>query len=191
MALKMRLARRGTKKRPFYHIVVADGREPRDGRYIEKVGSYNPLLPREHDNRVQLDNEKIQQWLKNGAQPTERVSIFLGQSGLIEMPKTSERPQKSKPKAKAQERIREAEEKAQAEAEAASAAAEEEASAAQTETTEEAEPQAGSSEPQAPEEPAAEEPAAEEPAAEKPASEEKADEEQTPEEQAGEEESKS
>ena len=126
MSVKMRLARRGAKKRPFYHIVAADARASRDGRFIEKLGTYNPMLPRDHEQRVVLNTERIQYWISQGAQPTERVAIFLGKAGLAAMPERRERPQKSKPKAKAlereQARLDKEEERKAAEAEAAEAA---------------------------------------------------------------------
>lgn len=123
MALKVRLSRHGRKKLPYYAIIVADSRAPRDGRYLEKVGSYNPLLKKDDEKRVQLNVERIQHWLKQGAQPTDRVATFLGKAGLIAMPEQGNNPEKAKPKAKAQERIREREEKAAAAAEAAKAPA--------------------------------------------------------------------
>jgi small subunit ribosomal protein S16 len=104
MSLKIRLARAGAKKRPYYHIVVADSRSPRDGRFIEKLGSYNPMLPAEHEDRVRLQGERIQHWVGHGAQPTERVAKFLGRAGLAPMPVYREQPIKSAPKKKAQER---------------------------------------------------------------------------------------
>ncbi len=104
MGLKIRLARAGAKKRPYYHIVVADSRSPRDGRFIEKVGSYNPMLPAEHGERVRLENERIQHWLDEGALATDRVARFLGKAGLIPMPEYPEQPKQSAPKKKAQER---------------------------------------------------------------------------------------
>lgn len=82
MSLKIRLSRAGAKKRPYYHIVVADSRSPRDGRFIEKVGAYNPMLPSDHADRIRLDGERIQHWLSNGAQATDRVARFLGNAGL-------------------------------------------------------------------------------------------------------------
>lgn len=109
MSLKLRLSRGGSKKRPFYHIVVADSRYPRDGRYIEKVGSYNPMLAKDAEQRVVLKNERIQHWVAMGAQATERVALFLGKAGLAEMPKTPNRPTQGAPKAKAQERMKEQE----------------------------------------------------------------------------------
>jgi len=131
MALKMRLSRGGSKKRPYYHIVIADARAPRDGRFIERIGSYNPLLGKDDESRVQLDTEKASAWLKKGAQPTERVARFLGTAGLVKW-EHGDNPNKAKPGKKAQERI--AEKEAAAEAareaeEAAKAAAAEEAAA--------------------------------------------------------------
>lgn len=114
MALKIRLARGGAKKRPFYSIVVADARSPRDGRFIEKLGTYNPMLARDHADRVTLKTERIQHWLGVGAQPTERVARFLGDAGLAEKPAIRETPSKSTPKAKAQARAKEAAEAAAA-----------------------------------------------------------------------------
>ena len=106
MSLKIRLARGGAKKRPFYSIVVADSRSPRDGRFIEKLGTYNPMLERGHAERVTLKEERIRHWLGVGAQPTERVAKFLGDAGVIEKPAPRETPIKSAPKAKAQERAK-------------------------------------------------------------------------------------
>jgi small subunit ribosomal protein S16 len=106
MGLKIRLARAGAKKRPYYHIVVADSRSPRDGRFIEKVGSYNPMLPAEHEERVRLFAERIQHWLKQGAVATDRVARFLGKAELAPMPARREQPVQSAPKKKAQERAR-------------------------------------------------------------------------------------
>ena len=107
MSLKIRLARAGAKKRPYYHIVVADSRSPRDGRFIEKLGSYNPMLPAEHVERVRLQNERITHWLSEGALPTDRVAKFLGHAGLAPMPVYPEQPIQSAPKKKAQERAQE------------------------------------------------------------------------------------
>ncbi|MGE0418264.1 MAG: 30S ribosomal protein S16 [Acetobacteraceae bacterium] len=106
MGLKIRLARAGAKKRPYYHIVIADSRSPRDGRFIEKVGSYNPMLPSDHADRVRLQTERLTHWLGNGAVATERVAKFLGQAGLAPMPVWREQPKQSAPKAKAQERAK-------------------------------------------------------------------------------------
>lgn len=129
MAVKIRLTRGGAKKRPYYRIVIANSRDPRDGRFIEQVGSYNPMLPREHEDRVKLKTERIQEWLKNGAQPTDRVARFLADAGLMERRPIPNQTKKSQPKAKAQERLRKAEEAAKAVAEAAEAPAAEEAPA--------------------------------------------------------------
>ena len=104
MGLKIRLARAGAKKRPYYHIVVADSRSPRDGRFIEKLGSYNPMLPAEHEDRVRLQGERIRHWIGQGAVATDRVARFLGKAGLVPMPVIREQPVKSAPKKKAQER---------------------------------------------------------------------------------------
>ena len=106
MGLKIRLARAGAKKRPYYHIVVADSRSPRDGRFIEKVGSYNPMLPQEHAERIRLQNERILHWIGQGALPTERVAKFLGHACLAPMPVYNEQPHQSAPKKKAQERAK-------------------------------------------------------------------------------------
>lgn len=125
MSLKIRLARGGAKKRPFYRIVVADSRMPRDGRFIERVGTYNPMLPKEHPERVELKTERIQHWLSVGARPSDRVAKFLGGAEIIPMPVPREQTKKNLPKAKAQERLKEAEEKAAAAAEEAAAPAEE------------------------------------------------------------------
>jgi small subunit ribosomal protein S16 len=106
LGLKIRLARAGAKKRPYYHIVVADSRSPRDGRFIEKVGSYNPMLPAEHDDRVRLQAERLTHWLGQGAVATDRVARFLGRAGLAPMPTFSEQPVQSAPKKRAQERAK-------------------------------------------------------------------------------------
>ena len=108
MSLKIRLARGGAKKRPFYRIVVADSRMPRDGRFIERVGTYNPMLPKEHPDRVELKTERIQHWLSVGARPSVRVARFLGGAEILAMPAIPEQTKKNQPKAKAQERMKEA-----------------------------------------------------------------------------------
>jgi small subunit ribosomal protein S16 len=122
MALKIRMTRGGAKKRPFYSIVIADSRNPRDGRFIEKVGTYNPMLDRGHKERVVLKNERIEHWLKMGATPSDRVARFLGDAGLRPKPEIRETPKKSAPRAKAQERAKAAEGGAEAAAGAAPAA---------------------------------------------------------------------
>ena len=120
MPLKIRLARAGSKKRPYYHIVVADARSPRDGRFIESIGSWNPLLPKEGE-RVKLDEDRIRHWLSNGAMPTDRVLRFLDQAGIAKRDARSN-PNKAQPGKKAQERAA-AIKKAQEDAAAAIAAA--------------------------------------------------------------------
>ncbi len=121
MALKLRLARHGRKAVPFYAIVVADSRAPRDGRYIEKIGTYDPRQPKDSDRRVVINGERATHWLGMGAQATDRVATFLGKAGLAPMPAQRNNPEKAKPKAKALERVKEKAQKA----EAAAAAAEE------------------------------------------------------------------
>jgi small subunit ribosomal protein S16 len=107
MALKIRLARGGSKQRPFYRVVVAEATSPRDGRFIEKLGTYNPLVPHDHADRLTLKEDRIKHWLSVGAKPTDRVEKFLGQAKIIPMPAIRETPKKSLPKARAQERVRE------------------------------------------------------------------------------------
>lgn len=123
MSLRIRLARGGAKKRPFYRVVVADSRSPRDGRFIEKLGIYNPVLPADHTERLVLKTERVQHWIANGAVATDRVARLLGIAGVTAAPAVPAQTKKSLPKAKAQERIREAEERAKAAAEAAAAEA--------------------------------------------------------------------
>jgi small subunit ribosomal protein S16 len=120
--LKIRLTRGGAKKRPYYSIVVADSHSPRDGRFIEKVGSYNPLLKKDDANRVTLKVESIQEWIKKGAQPTDRVARFLSQQGLAEWTH-GENPTKGEPGKKAKERAEERRQRDEAAAAAAAAAA--------------------------------------------------------------------
>lgn len=127
MSLKIRLARGGAKKRPYYRIVVADSRMPRDGRFIEKIGAYNPLLPKDDENRVVVDADKAKEWIGKGAKPTDRVARFLSERGVWEW-KPGNNPKKGEPGQKAKERI---EEKRQKEEEAKAAA--EEAAAAEAE----------------------------------------------------------
>ena len=122
MALKIRLSRAGSKKRPVYRVVVADSRFPRDGRFIEKVGLYNPLLKKDDPNRVQLDFDKIKSWIDKGAKPTDKLARWLGEANIIPMPAQKDNPKKALPKKKAQERLA-------AEKEAAEAPAVEEAPA--------------------------------------------------------------
>ena len=131
MATKMRLARGGSKKRPFYRIVIADERAPRDGNFIEKIGNFNPMVPKDHKERVVISKERAEHWLKVGAQPTDRVQRILADLGMMDSPKITEKTKKHLPKAKAQERTKakagaalKAEEDAKAAAEAAKAEAE-------------------------------------------------------------------
>lgn len=124
MALAIRLSRGGRKNRPFYRIVVADKRMPRDGRYIEKVGTYNPLLKDGDENRVRLVQDRIEYWLSQGAKPSERVAIFLGKAGLVDMPAQPVRPKKSEPSEKTKMKVADKEEKRKAAEEAAKEAAE-------------------------------------------------------------------
>ena len=163
MALKIRLSRGGSKKRPFYKVVIADSRSPRDGRFIEKVGHFNPLLPKDNPDRLKLDLEKIKEWIGKGAKPTEKLERFLGEANIIPMPEQKNNPKKAQPKKKAQERraaLKEAEQSA------AEAPAVEETPAEET---------------PAEETPAEETPAAEAPAAEEaPAAAEAAAAEETP-----------
>ena len=123
MSVRIRLSRGGSKKRPFYKVVAADQRAPRDGRFIERLGSYNPLLPKDHADRFVIDEERVKYWLSKGAQPTERLEKLLSKLGLINAPKIHEQPKKSAPKAKTVERMKAKEEKAAAAAAAAAEAA--------------------------------------------------------------------
>ena len=120
--LRIRLARGGAKKRPYYSIVVADSHSPRDGRFIERVGTFNPLLKKDDPARVTLKLEQLQAWIKKGAQPTDRVARFLAAEGLVKW-EHGNNPNKGKPHAKAQERVKEREERAAAAAQAAAEAA--------------------------------------------------------------------
>jgi small subunit ribosomal protein S16 len=124
MSLKIRLARGGAKKRPFYRIVVAESRFARDGKFVERIGSYNPMLAKDHAERVVLDAERAKYWLSKGALPSDRVQHFFAKAGLMEAPKRHDQTKQDKPKAKAQERA-----KAQADAAAAAAPAAAEAPA--------------------------------------------------------------
>lgn len=139
MSLKIRLARAGSKKRPYYHIVIADARAPRDGRFIEQVGAWNPMLPKDGD-RVTLNAERLQHWLSEGAQPTDRVVRFLDQAGLAKRDARSN-PTKGLPGKKAQERVAAAK---QAEEAAAAKKAAEEAAAAEAANAPAAEEEAAS-----------------------------------------------
>lgn len=162
MSLRIRMARGGAKKRPFYRIVVADSRKPRDGRFIERIGSYNPMLPKDHPERVKIDEERAKHWLGVGALPSDRVHRFLGEMGLMEKRGIPEQTKKHLPGTKAQERAAEREEKAKAAAEEAKEEAPAEEAAAES-AAEEASSEEAAAEPAAGETPA-EEPAEEAPA---------------------------
>jgi small subunit ribosomal protein S16 len=132
MSLKIRLSRAGAKKRPFYRIVVADSRSPRDGRYIEKIGTFDPLLPRDSAERIKLDTDRAKHWLSNGALPTDRVLRFLDAEGLMKR-EARNNPEKGKPGKKRLEREEEKAKAAEEKAAAAAAAEEEAAKAASAE----------------------------------------------------------
>jgi len=170
MAVAIRLARGGSKKRPYYRIVVADSRNARDGRFIEKVGTYNPLLAKDSPERVKLDNDRITHWLSVGAQPSDRVLRFLDAAGLKERPARNN-PKKAEPGEKAKERAEERATKAAEAAEAAAAPAEEPVAtadeAAEAEAVVAAEVEAATAEPTPEAEQVAEATAEETPAAEK------------------------
>lgn len=156
MALKIRLARAGSKKRPYYHVVIADVRSPRDGRFIEQVGAWNPMLPKDGEaKRVTLNEDRIKHWLEMGAQPTDRVARFLDEAGLVKR-EARNNPKKALPGKAAQERVAMKQQKEE-EAKAAAEAAEEEKKAAVAAAAE-----APAEEPAAEEAPAEEAPAAEE-----------------------------
>ena len=183
MALKIRLARGGAKKRPFYRIVVAEASAPRDGRYVERVGTYNPMVPKDHEQRLTLNGERISFWMSKGAQPTERVHKMLASAGLMAAPVLRDQPKKSAPGKKRAEREAAAAEAAAAAAEAvaaeaaaAEAAPAEDAADAPAEDTpaEETSAEAPAAEAVA-EEAAADTPAEDVPAEDAPAEEEKAD----------------
>jgi len=162
MAIALRLSRGGAKKRPYYRIVAADSRSPRDGKYLEQIGTYNPLLAKDDDNRVKLNEDRARYWLGVGAQPSDRVHRFLDAAGILERAARNN-PQKAEPGEKAKERAEEKAEKLK-EAEEAAKAAEAEAADAEAATEE-----------TAAEEAPAEEAAAEEAPAEEAAAEEKSE----------------
>jgi small subunit ribosomal protein S16 len=172
MATKIRLARGGSKKRPFYRIVIADERAPRDGNFIEKIGNFNPMVPKDHKERVVISKERAEHWLKVGAQPTDRVQRILADLGMMDAPKITEKTKKHLPKAKAQERTKAKEEAALKAEEDAKAAAE----AAKAEAEKPAEEPAAEEQPQAEAAPESEAVAEESPAApeEEPAASEEA-----------------
>jgi small subunit ribosomal protein S16 len=175
MSVRIRLARGGTKKRPFYRIVIADTRSPRDGRFIERIGHYNPMVPRDHPDRLRLDEERARHWISMGATPSDRVARFLGQADIIPIPVRREQTKQNLPKKKELER-RAAEVEAKKEAQSAEAhVAAEEAEAAKAKAAAEAEAaeaaaaEAAAAKKAAEEAPAAEAPAEDAPAADTPA----------------------
>ncbi|MDH3233703.1 MAG: 30S ribosomal protein S16 [Alphaproteobacteria bacterium] len=177
MSLRIRLARGGAKKRPYYRIVVADSRTPRDGRFIERVGSYNPMVPKDHPDRVKLNEDRIKHWLGHGAQPSERVARFLGAANIIELAERREQTKQHMPRPKTVERMKAAEEakKSAEQAAAAESAAPAPEAPAEDAPAEEA-PAVDAAEATSEEAPAAEAPAEEVPAAEAPAEEAPAEE---------------
>jgi small subunit ribosomal protein S16 len=183
MALKIRLARGGAKKRPFYRIVVAEASAPRDGRYVERVGTYNPMVPKDHEQRLTLNGERISFWMSKGAQPTERVHKMLASAGLMAAPVLRDQPKKSAPGKKRAEREAAAAEAAAAAVEAAPAEDAADAPAEDTpaedtpaeETSAEAPAAEAVAEEAAADTPAEDAPAEDAPAEDAPAEEEKAD----------------
>ena len=142
MPVRIRLSRGGAKKRPFYRIVVADSRRARDGKFIDQIGTYNPMLPKDSADRVKMDLDKAKEWIANGAKPSDRISIFLSNLGVMEKPVITEKTKKHLPKKKAQERLaaaKEKEEAAKAAAEEAEAKPAEDAQPAEEPKAEEAE----------------------------------------------------
>ncbi|MEY4240025.1 MAG: ribosomal protein [Pseudomonadota bacterium] len=168
MSVSLRLSRGGSKKRPYYKIVVANSRAPRDGKFLEQVGTYNPLLAKDDENRVRLTEDRVRYWISVGAQPTDRVARLLDKAGIKERAATVN-PNKGEPGKKAKDRAEEKAEKVREAEEAAAAAA---AAPVVEEVAEEAAPEAPAAEEAAAEAPAAEEAAAEAPAAEAAAAEE-------------------
>ncbi|MEO9600845.1 30S ribosomal protein S16 [Parasphingorhabdus sp.] len=175
MAVAMRMSRGGSKKRPYYRIVIADVRAPRDGKFIERIGSYNPLLAKDDEKRVVLDTERAKHWLEMGAKPSDRVARFLDAAGLMKR-EARNNPNKAKPGEKATERLEEKAEKAAAAEEAAKEAAAAPAEEAPAETPAEETPAAEEAAPEAAPEAVAEEaPAAEAAPAEEAKAEEKSE----------------
>ena len=187
MSLKIRLSRAGAKKRPFYRVVVADTRSPRDGRFLERLGTFDPMLPKDHPERVRLNVERVRHWLGVGALPSDRVARFLGAAEIIPMPARRNNPQKAQPKAKALERQAARAEKAAAAASAQAEAPAETAPAEAEAAADEAAPAEAPPEEAAPEKAAPDEAAAEEAAPEEAVAEEAAPEEAAPEEEAADE----
>lgn len=172
MSLKIRMSRGGSKKRPFYRIVVADSRMPRDGRFIEKIGHHNPMMAKESDDRVVIDLERAKHWISQGAKPSDRVARFLDAAGVMKREIPQHQTKKAAPKAKAQERLKEKADKVEAAAAAEAEAAEAAKAAAAAEAEAPAE-EAPVEEPVAEEAPAEEAVAEEAPAEEAAAEEEK------------------
>ena len=114
MPVRIRLSRGGAKKRPFYRIVVADSRRARDGKFIDQIGTYNPMLPKDNADRVKMDVDKAKEWISKGAKPSERISIFLSNLGVMDKPTITEKTKKHLPKKKTQERLAAAKEKEEA-----------------------------------------------------------------------------
>lgn len=172
MSLKIRMSRGGSKKRPFYRIVVADSRMPRDGRFIEKIGHHNPMMAKESADRVVIDLERAKHWISQGAKPSDRVARFLDNAGVLTREIPQHQTKKAAPKAKAQERLKEKADKVEAAAAAEAEAAEAAKAAAAAEAEAPAE-EAPVEEPVADEAPAEEAVAEEAPAEEATAEEEK------------------
>ncbi|MBT4219219.1 MAG: 30S ribosomal protein S16 [Rhodospirillaceae bacterium] len=177
MALKIRLSRGGAKKRPFYHLVIADSRSPRDGRFIEQVGTYNPMVAKDHPERLVLKDERIKYWMGVGALPTDRVARFLADAGMGKKPVVHDQTKQHLPKTKAQERLKEAEEAANAPAKEAPVEAAAEEAPAEEAVAEEVPSEEAAAEEAPAEETAAEEAPVEEAAAEEAPAEEAAAEE--------------
>ena len=114
MPVRIRLSRGGAKKRPFYRIVVADSRRARDGKFIDQIGTYNPMLPKDSADRIKMDVDKAKEWISKGAQPSDRISIFLSKLGVMDVPTITEKTKKHLPKKKTQERLAAAKEKEEA-----------------------------------------------------------------------------
>ena len=125
MPVRIRLSRGGAKKRPFYRIVVADSRRARDGKFIDQVGTYNPMLPKDSSERVKIDLDKTKEWISKGAQPSDRVTLFLANLGVVEKPLITEKTKKHLPRKKTQEKLSAAKEKTETKAEEKTEAKEE------------------------------------------------------------------
>lgn len=166
MSLRIRLSRGGAKKRPFYRIVIADSRSPRDGRFIERVGTYNPMVAKDHPERLIMKEDRIKHWMSVGAKPSDRVARFLGNAGLMAMPAIPQQTKQAQPKAKAIERLQERADKAAAAAEAPAEEAVTEEAPVEEAAAEEAPVEEVTTEEAPAEEAPAEEAAAEEAAAE-------------------------